>query len=148
MHGLFTKPSIMACQPAVDIHLFILMALDAKSHFKSLAQKPVHGLDTAVARPAFNLFFNMPLVVEYDMLWNIKYFFPGYGHARIIIIVLFLDPGMTGDDVIVTVKTFFHRRNPRVDGPADIRMTKFAGNGFDSGMHPMAERDRLARARM
>jgi hypothetical protein len=55
---------------------------------------------------------------------------------------------VVGNDVLVTVKAFFHRRYAGKMGTAHIGMTEFALDLLDSAMNPVAERDRLLRAQV
>jgi hypothetical protein len=87
----------------------------------------------------------MPLMVEKNMLRDIVNLDPGRGGFGIEIVVLFFDFGMIGDDVFVTVKAFFHRRDARKAGTAYIGVAEFALNCLDTGMHPVAEGYRLLR---
>jgi hypothetical protein len=59
--------------------------------------------------------------------------------------VLLEDLGMFGNNVIVTIETFFHRRDSRMTGVTHIGMTELALNFFYTGMQPMTEWDRLFR---
>ncbi len=52
---------------------------------------------------------------------------------------------MFGNNVIVAIETFFHRRDPGMIGVAHVWMTELALNFLYTGMQPMAERDRLFR---
>jgi hypothetical protein len=59
--------------------------------------------------------------------------------------VLLEDLGMFGNNVIVAIETFFHRRDPGMNGVTHVWMTELALNFLYTGMQPMAERDRLFR---
>jgi len=60
--------------------------------------------------------------------------------------VLLFDLRVIGNNVLVTVKTFFHSGYPRVGGAVHIRVTELALDLFHSCVDPVAERDRLLRA--
>ena len=124
----------VARQPAVHIRLFFFMTGDAKSHFKMYTFDSVHGFDCTVALLAGNFAVNVALVIEQHMLWNIVYFFPRCRGFRIVISVFLLNPRMFRDYIFMAMKTFFHRRDPRVVGIGDIWMTVFALNLFYPGM--------------
>jgi hypothetical protein len=54
----------VACQPAVEIGLFLLMAFNTESHLEFFPNKSIHLLNRTVAFLTRYLFFNMALVVE------------------------------------------------------------------------------------
>jgi hypothetical protein len=99
----------MTCQPAVKVGLLFPMAIDTESHFKAVTLEPVHGLHRAVALLTGNLLPYVALMIEQYMLREIEYPLPWSRRLGVEIPVLFLDPGMVGNDVLVTVKTLFHR---------------------------------------
>jgi hypothetical protein len=59
--------------------------------------------------------------------------------------VLLEDFGMFGNNVVVAKETFFHRRDPGINGVTYVWMTELALNFLYAGMQLMAERDRLFR---
>jgi len=61
--------------------------------------------------------------------------------------VLFFDLRVIGNNVLVTVKTFFNRRDSWEVGAADIGVTKFALDLLHACVNPVTERDRLFRAK-
>ena len=52
---------------------------------------------------------------------------------------------MIGDNILVAIQAFLHRRQPGMNRAADIGVAELALYGFDTGMDPVAERDRLLR---
>jgi hypothetical protein len=54
----------MTCQPAVEVGLFLTMAIQAESHLKSYPFNSVLGFNSAMALLTANVFFDVPLVVE------------------------------------------------------------------------------------
>jgi hypothetical protein len=145
--GLSAKPSsVVARQPAIDARLLFAMALDAHPHLPGFLRQPLEVLDLAVALLANNLAVDVPLVVEKDVFGNVVYLDPGCGCAGAEIVVLFLDPREFHDDVIVAIKAFFHRWNPGEVGVGHVRVAELALDFLDSGVHVVAEGDRLPRA--
>ena len=133
----------MTCQPAVEVGFLFPMAVNAESHFKTVILEPMHGLHRAVAFLAGNLLPYVALMIEQYMLRKVVHPLPGSGRLGVEIPVLFLDPGMVGNDVLVTVKTLFHRRQSRVIGIFDIGMTEFTLDLLYPHMNLMAKGNRL-----
>lgn len=59
--------------------------------------------------------------------------------------MLYFNPRVIGDDVIVTVQAFFHRRNPGMVGIPHIGVAVLALYLLYAAMDIVAERDRLFR---
>ncbi len=91
----------------------------------------------------FDVLFNMPLMIEQNVFGNIEDFFPGGRRPGVKIFMFLLNPGVIGNDVLVTVQAFFNRGNSRMNRPFHIRMAEPALDGLDTRMDPVAERDRL-----
>ena len=81
-----------------------------------------------------NLFFNMSLVIKYDMLGQIVHFAPRRRRLRIVVIVFFSNHRMIGDDVVMAVQAFFHRRQTWMIGTRHVGMAIVAVDGFMPGM--------------
>ena len=133
----------MTCQPAVEVGLLFSVAINTESHFKAVTLEPVHGLHRAVALLTGNLLPYVALMIEQYMLRKVVHPLPWSRCLSVEIPVLFLDPGMVGNDVLVTVKTFFHRRQSRVIGIFDIGMTEFTLDLLYPHMNLMAKGNRL-----
>lgn len=103
----------MTCQPAIQGGLFFPVTLDAKAHLKSCFFEPVHGFYCAVTSLALDLLFDVPLVIEKDMLREIIDFDPGDRYSVVEILVLFPDFRMIGDNIAMTVETLFHGGDTR-----------------------------------
>ena len=56
---------------------------------------------------------DVPLVVEKNVFGNVVDFFPWRGTSGIEIAVFLLYPWVVGNDIVMAVKTLFHRRYPR-----------------------------------
>ena len=100
----------MARQPASQIGLFSLVTCDAESHLKAFPPDTVHGMNWSMALLTLNILFNVSLMVEQNVFGNIENLFPRRRGLGIKIFVFLLNPRMIGNDVIVTIKTFFNRR--------------------------------------
>ena len=104
---------VMACQPTTHIGFFFFMAVDAKSHEETILFQPVHGLNLPMALLARDFLPYVPLVIEKRKLGHIVHFDPRCGGPFVKIRVLFLDPWMLNNHIVVAIQTLFHRRNPR-----------------------------------
>ena len=136
----------MTREPAADIGPLYLMAVDAKSHFEPFALYPIHGLNFPVALDARDVLFNVPLVVEQNVFRQIKGFFPRGRRFRVEILMFFQYLRMFRNNVIVAVKTFFHRGQSRVYGSTRVRVAEIAVDGLDPRVQPVAEGYGLLRA--
>jgi hypothetical protein len=99
----------MTCQPAVKVNLLFPMAINTESHFKTVTLEPMHSLHRAVALLTGNLLPYVALMIKQYMLREVVHPLPGSRRFVVEIPVFLLDPGMVGNDVLVTVETFFHR---------------------------------------
>ena len=136
----------MTCQPAVKVGLLFPMAINTESHLKAVTLEPLHGLHRAVALLTGNLLPYVALMIEQYMLRQVVDFLPRSRRLGVEIPVLFLDPRMFGNDVLVAVETLFHRWYSRVIGIFDIGMTKLTLDLLHPHVNLMAERNRLFRA--
>jgi len=121
------------------------VACDAKSHFELGILQPIHGFHLSVALFAHDLPPDVPFMVEKDMLWKVIDLDPRRGCLGIEIVMFFLYLRVISNDVFVTVKAFFHSRNPRVRGAAHIRVTELALDLLHPRVDPVAEGNRLLR---
>jgi hypothetical protein len=135
----------VACEPAIQISLFLLVARDAEAHFELRILEAIHGLHLAVALFAKDLLLDVPFMVEKHVLRQIVHFDPGRGCLGIEIPVLLFDLRVIGDDVLVTVETFFYRGDSWKAGAVYIGMTEFTLNLLHTRVDPVAEGDRLLR---
>ena len=103
----------MACQPAVNVGIFLVVTLQAHAHAPLLVRQPLLVFNLTVAFPAGDLDVNMTLVVKQHVFGHIVYFHPGRWRLGVEILMLFLDLRMFFNNIVVAVQTFFHRRNSR-----------------------------------
>jgi len=121
------------------------MAVHTEPHLEAMTLEPVHGLHRTVAFLAGNFFPYVALMIEQYVLRNVVYFLPRGGRLVVEIPVLFLNPGMIGDNVLVTVQTLFHRRYSWKIGVAHIGVTVKALDLLYPNVQLMAERYGLFR---
>jgi hypothetical protein len=107
------RTSVMTCQPAIQGGLFFPVTLDAKAHLKSCFFEPVHGLYRTMTRLALYLLFDVPFVIEKDMLREISNFDPRDRCPAVEVLVLLPDFRMIGDHISMTVEALLHGRHTR-----------------------------------
>jgi hypothetical protein len=137
----------VACEPAVEISLLLFVARDAKAHLELSILQSIHALHFAVTLFAHDLLFDVPFVVEKDVLREIVDLDPRCRRLGIEIVVFLFYLRVIGNDVLVTVQAFFHRRYPWESRAIHIGMTEFALDLLHPGVNPVAERDRLFRSK-
>jgi hypothetical protein len=54
----------MACQPAVQLGVHLLVAADAESHLEIHLDQTIHAFDVAVANATIDLLSDVGLVIE------------------------------------------------------------------------------------
>ena len=135
----------MTCQPAIQVCLLLLVAGNAKPHPETYSLDPIHGLDFSVAFPAVHLLPDMSLVVKKHMLREVIDLSPWRGGTGVEILVLLFYLRVTGNNMFMTIQTFFHRWNPRMDRPARIGMAEQTLDLLYPCMDPVAEGDGLFR---
>jgi hypothetical protein len=135
----------VACEPTIQISLFLLVARDAEAHFELRILEAIQGLYLTVTLFAKDLLLDVPFMVEKHVLRQIVHFDPGRRCLGIEIPVLLLDLRVIGDDVFVAVKAFFHRRDSWKAGAVHIGMTEFTLNLLHPCVDSVAEGDRLLR---
>jgi hypothetical protein len=133
----------VTCQPAVKVGFLFPVAINTESHLEAMTLEPVHGLHRAVALLTSNFLPYVALMIEQYMLGKVVHPLPWSRRLGVEIPVLFLDPGMVGNDVLVTVQALFHRWQARVIGVAHIGVTVKALYFLDPHMNLMTERNRL-----
>jgi hypothetical protein len=122
------------------------MTVNAESHLEAVTLESVLGLHRAMALLTGEVFPYVSLVIEQYVLRNVVHFFPRGGGLVVVVPVLFLYPGMLGNDVLVAVQTLFHRWQSRVVGIAHIGVAVKALDLFHPNVQLVAERYGLFRA--
>ena len=103
----------MACQPAINIGIFLVVAFQAHSHLPVFGRQALDIFNLTVAFPAGDLVVNMPLVVEQNVFRHVVYLHPGCRRLRVEIFMLLPDLRVIFDNIIVAVQTLFHWRDAR-----------------------------------
>ena len=121
------------------------MAVDTLFHAPVLGRQAVLILHFPMTLLTLNVGADMSLVIEENMLCNTIDLYPGSWGPGIVIAMLDLNPGMVGNNIVVTVQAFSYRWQTRMIGVIDVRMAEAALNVFDTGVDGVAERNRLFR---
>ena len=103
----------MTRQPAINVGILLFMTFQAHPHAPLLGRKPLKVFHRAVAFPAGNFTVDMPLMIEQHVFGHIIHFHPGSGGLGVEILVLYLDPGVFFNNIVVAMQTLFYRRNAR-----------------------------------
>jgi hypothetical protein len=136
----------MTCEPAVTLRSSGLVAFDAKAHFKLNGREAIHLLYLTVTRGAINLFPDVRLVLELDVVRDIVDSHPRYGSLRIVVPPHLTNLRVPGDDVTVTKKTFAHSRDPCILGSFREGMAELTADSLHPRVNAMAEVDGLLRS--
>jgi hypothetical protein len=122
------------------------MTINTESHLEAVTLESVHSLHRTVAFLAGKIFSYMSLMIEQYVLRKIVYFLPWSRRLVVEVPVLFLNPGMIGNDVFVTVQALFHRWQARMIGIANVWMTIKTLNLLNPNVQLVAEGYGLFRA--
>jgi hypothetical protein len=136
----------MACQPAIEVGIFLSMTLDALTHIPDFLGQALKILHLSVTFGAGNFTVNMALVIEQHMLGHIVDFYPGCWCIGVKILMFLFYPGMVGNNVFVAVQAFFNRRDSGVIGIGHIRVAVLTLDLFDPTVNIVAEGNRLLRS--
>ena len=122
------------------------MAVHTEPHLEAVTIESVHGLHRTVAFLASKIFPYVPLMIKQYMLGKVVHFLPRCGGLAVEVPVLFLNPGMFGNNILVTVQTLLHRWQSRVVGITHIGVTVEALDLFHPDVQLVTERYGLFRA--
>ena len=136
----------MACQPAVEVGILLLVTLDALTHTPIFLRQPLKVLHLTVTFLTGDLAVNMALVIKQDMFGHIIDFYPGCWRIGVKVFVFFFYPGMVGNNILMAMEAFFHRRYARMIRIGHVRVAVLALDLFNPAVDIMAERDRLLRS--
>ena len=135
----------MARQPAVEVGIFLSVALNALTHAPDFLRQPLKVLHLAVTFLADDFAVYMALVIEQHVFGHIVDFYPGRWRFGVKVFVLLFYPGMVGNNIFMAVQAFFHRRYSGKIGISHKRVAVLALNLFDPAVNIMAKRDGLFR---
>jgi hypothetical protein len=124
----------MTGQPTVYIGIFFSMAFNTFPHAPDFSGQTLQILHLAVAFLAGDFAIDVALVVKQHVLGHVIDFHPRCRCFCVEIAVFFFYPGVVGDDVIMTVQAFSHRRHSGEIGICHVRVTILALNLFDTAV--------------
>jgi hypothetical protein len=137
---------MMACEPTVELRLSLSMAIDAETHFKIHRDQAIEFLYVSMALDTIHLTANMRLVIEFDMIRNIKDSNPGYRCLRVEVPPLLHDLRVLRNNRAVAEKALLDGRNPGILRSVHKGVAESTTDLLDPCMNPMAEIDRLLRS--
>jgi hypothetical protein len=138
----------MACQPAVEVGIFLSVTLDALTHTPNFLRQPLKFLHLTVTFLTGDLAVNMALVIKQHVFGHIIDFYPRRWRIGVKVFVFLFYPGMAGNNIFMAVQAFFHRRYSGMIGIGHVGVAVLALDLFDAAVDIMAERDGLLRTDM
>ena len=100
----------MACQPAIEVGIFLLVTLDALTHAPNLLLQALCLLYLTMTFLTGNFIVNMALMIKQHMFGHVIDFYPGRRCIGVKKFVLLFYPGMFGNNIFMAVQAFFHGR--------------------------------------
>ena len=106
---------MMTRQPAVDLGVFLLVAVNTESHLKIHRLKTVFGLYIPVAFRAVQICpAYMRLMTEFYKIRYPENFYPTHGITGLVMFKLLYKLGVRRDYIFMTEEAFLHCRNTRL----------------------------------
>jgi hypothetical protein len=136
----------VARQPAVHIGAFFKMTRDTLIHVPGFMRQALKVLHLSVTFGAGNFAVDMALVIKQHVLGHIINFYPGRWCTAVKVFVFLLYPGMVGNNIVVAVEAFFHRRYSGMIGIGHVGVAVLALDLFDPAVHIVTKRDGLLRS--
>jgi hypothetical protein len=136
----------MACQPAIEVGIFLSVARNTLIHVPGLMRQPLKVLHLSVAFGAGDFAVDVALVIKQYMFGHIIKLYPGRWRVGVEVFVFLFNPGMVGDDIVMAVQTFFHRRDSGMIGIGHVGVAVLTLDLLDPTVNIMAERNRLLRS--
>ena len=133
----------MACQPAVQVGIFLSMTLDALTHIPDFLGQALKVLHLPVAFGTGDFAVNMALVIEQHVLGHIVEFYPRCWRIGVKILVFLFYPGMVGNYIFMAMQTLLHRRYSGMIGIGHIGVAILALDLFNPAVNSVAEGNRL-----
>ena len=135
----------MARQPAIEVGIFLSVARNTLIHVPGLMRQTLQVLHLSVAFGAGNFAVDVPLVIKQYMFGHIIKLYPGRWRFGVEVFVFLFDPGMVGDDIIMAVQTFFHRRDSGMIGICHVGVAVLTLDLLHPAVDIVAEGNRLLR---
>lgn len=121
----------------------MFVTVNTKSHLEFHSDQTIHLLNIPVAFGTIDLLLDMPLVIELNVIWDIKDPNPWDRNLFFEMGTQFLDLWVLGNNVFVAEQTFPHRRNPGLFGSLHKGMAEPAIDFLDPCVNPVTEKDGL-----
>jgi len=137
---------MMTCEPTVELRLSLPMAIDTETHFKIHRDQAIEFLYVTMALDTIHITANMRLVIEFDMIRNIKDSNPGYRCLRVEVPPLLYDLGVLRNNRAMAEKALLDGRNTGILRSVHKGVAESTTDFLDPCMNPMAEIDRLLRS--
>jgi hypothetical protein len=119
------------------------MTFNTDPHAPDFTRQTLQIADLPVALLAGNLAIDVPLVIEHHVFGHVIDFYPRGGGLRVKIPMLLQDLRVLGNNILMTVQAFFHRRYSGKIRVSHIRVTELTLDLLDAVVHIVAEGDRL-----
>ena len=136
----------MACQPAIEVGIFLSVTLDALTHAPDLLLQALCLLYLTMTFLTGNLVVNMTLMIKQHVFGHVIDFYPWRRCIAVKKFVLLFYPGMFGNNIFMAVQAFFHGRYSGVIGIGHVGMAVLTLDLFDSTVNIVAEGNRLLRS--
>ena len=135
----------MACQPAVEVGIFLPVTLDTLTHAPYFLRQTLRFPYLSVTFLTGNFLINMALVIKQHVFGHIVDFYPGCWRTGVKIFVFLFYPGMIGNYIVMAMQAFFHRRDSGMIGIGHEGVAVLTLDLLDPAVDSMAERDWLFR---
>lgn len=133
----------MACQPAVQVGIFLSMTLDALTHIPDFLGQALKVLHLTVTFGTGDFAVNMALVIKQHVFGHIIDFYPGRCRIGVKVFVFLFYPGVFGNNIFMAVQAFFHCRDSGMIGIGHVGMAILALDLFNPAVNIVAEGNRL-----
>ncbi len=133
----------MARQPTIQLGVSPLVTVDAKSHLEFHGNQAIPFLYIPMAYRTIDVFLDVPLVIELNVIRHIKNPNPGDRIFLLIVQLQLPDLWMLGNDVFMAEQALPHRRNAGLSGSLHKGVAEPTTDSLDPCMDPVAEIYRL-----
>jgi hypothetical protein len=93
----------MACQPAVEVGIFLLVTRDALTHAPNFMRQTVKVLHLSMTFLTGNFAVNMTLVVKQHVFGYVIDLYPGRRGFGVKVFMFLFYPGVVGNNIFMTV---------------------------------------------
>lgn len=129
----------MTRKPAIQLGVHLLMTSNAKSHLEVHFDQPIHPFHVSMADNAIDLFPDVRLMIELDVVSDIIDPHPRHRRLGLIMPTLLHDLRMQPNDIVVAIQTLLDGRDPSVLGIIHPGVTEAAIDLLDTRVDTVAE---------